>query len=85
MLLCYLEKDGMSLTGFFDSTFGAAWDNIVGNPEAAARLLLKKLRVDDAMLRVAQTKGAISNKEMELFMSPCTSTLAGRTGLDRLD
>ena len=68
--LGYLEKDGMSLTGFFDSTFGAAWDNIVGNPEASARLLLKKLRVDDTLLRVAQTKGAISNKEMDLFMSP---------------
>ena len=68
--LGYLEEDGMSLTGFFDSTFGAAWDNIVGNPEASARLLLKKLRVDDTLLRVAQTKGAISNKEMDLFMSP---------------
>ena len=63
----------MSLTGFFDSTFGAAWDNIVGNPEASARLLLKKLRVDDTLLSVAQTKGAISNKEMDLFMSPSTS------------
>lgn len=71
--LGYLERDGMNLTGFFDSTFGAAWDNIVGNPEASARLLLKKLRVDDTLLRVAQTKGAISNKEMDLFMSPAPS------------
>jgi hypothetical protein len=71
--LNYLERDDMSLTGFFDATFGATWDNIVGNPESAARLLLKKLKVDDTLLRVAQTKGAISNKEMDLFMSPAPS------------
>ena len=28
------------------------------------------MRVDDALLRIAQTKGAISNKEMDLFLSP---------------
>ena len=32
--------------------------------------LLEKLRVDDTLLRIAQTKGAISNKEMDLFLSP---------------
>ena len=42
--------------------------------EAASRLLLEKLKVDDAMLRVAQTKGAISNKEMELFLAPAPTT-----------
>lgn len=74
--LANLEGGNMSLTGWFDSTLGAAWDNIVGNPEAAARLLLQKLRVDDTLLRVAQTKGAISNKEMDLFMSPAPSDKA---------
>ena len=62
--------EGEGLTGFFDNTFGRAWDNLVGNERAASRLLLEKLKVDDAMLRVAQTKGAISNKEMELFLAP---------------
>ena len=63
-------EGGMELTGWLDSTIGAAWDSMKGNPEAAARLLLKKLKVDDALLRVAQTKGAISNNEMKLFLSP---------------
>jgi hypothetical protein len=71
-----LESKDMSLTGWWDSTVGKAWDNFRGNPEAAARLLLQKLRVDDTLLRVAQTKGAISNKEMDLFMSPAPSDMA---------
>jgi hypothetical protein len=68
-----LEQGG--LTGFFQGTLGSTWDSIMGNPEAGSRLLLKKLRVDDALLRVAQTKGAISNNEMKLFLSPAPSTL----------
>ena len=52
-----------------------AYDRATGNPDRARRLLLQKLRVDDALLRVAQTKGAISNKEMELFLAPAPSTL----------
>lgn len=63
-------ESGQSVTGWIDGTIGAAWDSFRGNPEAGTRLLLSKLRVDDAMLRVAQTKGAISNKEMELFLAP---------------
>ena len=69
-------EGGMQLTGFFDATLGAAWDNFKGNPEAAGRLLLQKLKVDDTLLRVAQTKGAISNKEMDLFMSPAPSNFS---------
>jgi len=45
----------------------------VGNEDQNARLLLQKLRVDDTLLRIAQTKGAISNKEMELFLAPSPS------------
>ena len=41
-------------------------------------MLLQKLKVDDTLLRIAQTKGAISNKEMDLFMSPAPSV-----GLDQ--
>ena len=33
-------------------------------------MLLSKLRVDTALMAIAQTKGAISNKEMDLFLSP---------------
>ena len=69
-------EGGMELTGWFDATVGAAIDNFKGNPEAAGRLLLQKLKVDDTLLRVAQTKGAISNKEMDLFMSPAPSNFS---------
>lgn len=34
------------------------------------RLLLKKLQVDQTLLNTANTKGAISDREMKLFMSP---------------
>jgi hypothetical protein len=65
----YLKQGG--ITGLFDATLGAGWDKLVGNDkEQNARMLLQKLRVDDTLLRIAQTKGAISNKEMDLFLSP---------------
>ena len=66
------------VTGLFDGTIKAWWDSLRGNPEAKTRLLLQKLKVDDTLLRIAQTKGAISNKEMDLFMSPAPSV-----GLDQ--
>lgn len=64
----YLEKDG--LTGFFDGTIRAGIDKVRGSSKDAQRLSLKKLRVDTALLNIAKTKGAISNREMELFLSP---------------
>ena len=67
----FLSEDGV--TGIFDSTLFAAFDSITGSPDRARRLLLEKLRVDDALLRIAQTKGAISNKEMDLFLAPAPS------------
>ena len=70
-------KDG-GVTGLFDGTVKAWWDSLQGNPAAKTRLLLQKLKVDDTLLRIAQTKGAISNKEMDLFMSPAPSV-----GLDQ--
>ena len=70
----YLEQGG--LTGLFDGTLGAMWDSATGNPEAGRRLLLERLRVDDMLLRVAQTKGAISNKEMEIFAKPAPAMTA---------
>ena len=65
-------KDG-GVTGIFDGTLKSWWDSAVGNQAAKTRLLLQKLKVDDTLLRIAQTKGAISNKEMDLFMSPAPS------------
>ncbi len=70
-------KDG-GVTGLFDGTVKAWWDSLTGDPKAKTRLLLQKLKVDDTLLRIAQTKGAISNKEMDLFMSPAPSV-----GLDQ--
>lgn len=61
------------LTGLIQGNFNAFIDAAVGNPEAASRLLLEELRVDDALRRISQTKGAISNKEMELFLKPAPS------------
>lgn len=66
-----LEEGGV--TGPFDAYVADIYDRAAGNEDRASRLLLQKLRVDDAMLRVAQTKGAISNKEMELFLAPAPS------------
>lgn len=67
----HLREGG--ITGFIDNTFGRLKDNITGDPKAAGRLLLDKLKVDDALMRIAQTKGAISNKEMDLFLKPAPS------------
>jgi hypothetical protein len=66
-----LQEGGV--TGPFDAFVADIFDRAAGSPDRASRLLLQKLRVDDAMLRVAQTKGAISNKEMELFLAPAPS------------
>ena len=63
-------KDG-GLTGLFEGTVGRVFDRTMGDSDKAnKRLLLERLRVDDLLLRVAQTKGAISNKEMEIFAMP---------------
>lgn len=60
-------------TGFIDTYIMGWWDTAVGNEDKNTRMLLSKLRVDDTLLRIAQTKGAISNKEMDLFLSPAPS------------
>ena len=59
----------MQLTGLFDGTIGALIDRVQGNPEATSRLLLQELKVDSSLIQRSQTKGAISNKEMQLFLS----------------
>tara|TARA_B100000902_G_scaffold346415_1_gene353083 strand:- start:705 stop:2282 length:1578 start_codon:yes stop_codon:yes gene_type:complete len=64
----FLKKG--NLTGFFDNYIRGAADTARGNPRAYGRKVLEKLRVDDALIRIGQTKGAISDKEMGLFLSP---------------
>ena len=60
---------GGNLTGV-GGMFKSFLDNFTGDEDGARRLILKKVKVDDALLRVAHTKGAISNAEMKLFLSP---------------
>lgn len=63
------EEAGGNLTGI--GGMAKSWiDALTGNDDAARRLILERVKVDDALLRVANTKGAISNKEMQLFLAP---------------
>lgn len=63
-------EDSKNVTG---KSAGDLWNRLVGtlygNKEQADRLYLKKLKLDEIMERVAETKGAISNAEMTLFAS----------------
>jgi len=63
------RASGGNLTGI-GGIFKGVIDNFTGDPDANRRMILSRLRVDDALLRVAETKGAISNAEMKLFLSP---------------
>lgn len=65
-----LAQEGDNVTGFFDGTVKSLYDNAVGNPRSELRLQLEAEAVNAALVSVAQTKGAISNREMELFLSP---------------
>lgn len=60
---------GKSAGDFWNRLVGST----VGNKEQADRLFLKKLKLDEVMARVAETKGAISNAEMKLFASSAPS------------
>lgn len=66
------DQFGNSVTGAYDGTMGSWLDSAgLGNAEKAAfRLELKAIVVDNTLLRTANTKGAISDREMALFQSP---------------
>ena len=66
--LGYVQEDG--ITGPWDGFVGALMDRVSGDPKAAKRLLLQELKVDDVLIRIAQTKGAISDREMKIFAEP---------------
>ena len=81
-MIAALEKGG--LTGPLDGTI-MAWldessltDKFMGNDEGAKRAYwrqrLENYRVSEALKLVAQTKGAISEREMDLFLKPVPST-----------
>jgi len=72
--------EGGKMTGPIDGTV-RAWldetgltDSFFGGPDGAKRAYfrqrLENYRVSEALKLVAQTKGAISEKEMDLFLSP---------------
>ena len=66
---------GNNVTGVYDSTIMSGWDNLpFGDPARDAfRTELKAIMVDETLLRTANTKGAISDKEMALFQSAVPS------------
>ena len=74
---------GQGLTGLWDGFAQGFLDQVNGNEDAAKRLLLQELKVDDVLIRIAQTKGAISNKEMEIFMKPAPSVELSDEGVWR--
>ena len=45
------------------------WDQITGNQRENVRLKIAKLKVDDQLSYIAQTKGAVSDREMAIFGS----------------
>lgn len=67
------RADGGNLTGV-GGMFKGLIDSFTGDPDANRRLTLERLKVNDALLRTAETKGAISNSEMSLFLKPAPTT-----------
>lgn len=70
----FTQDTDSSLTGFnFSAALSRLTGRFVGNEDEAKRLFLQEVRLDSVMQRVAQTKGAISNAEMQLFASQAPS------------
>lgn len=70
----FKNDENSSLTGLNPSALGSrAAGALVGNEDEANRLFLNEIKLDSVMARVAETKGAISNAEMQLFMSQAPS------------
>lgn len=72
-LATQLESAGDNVTGFYDGIIQKTVDDMRGHPRSLLRLGLQNAKVQAALKNVAQTKGAISNREMELFLSPLPS------------
>ena len=78
---------GDDLTGLKDGTVDAWWDKLTGDPKAYTRMKMEQFKVDRVLMSIGQTKGAISNKEMEIFMKPLPdlTTTDEKTWLALLD
>ena len=59
----YLEEGG--ITGIFDASIRRQLDRAVGNPKEQGRLLLESLGLEEKLLRTAEMKGAISDREFK--------------------
>ena len=75
-----LDKQGSNITGMGWEDFSRFTDKFSNGDEATqremTRKILKDIGVDYTLLKIAQTKGAISEKEMDLFASPQPSANA---------
>ena len=71
-----IEGYGDDLTGPKDGTFDAWMNTLTGDPKAYTRLQMEQMKVDQILINIAQTKGAISDKEMAIFAKPMPSMLA---------
>jgi len=69
-LITDLTAAGDTISGPIQGRVNNLYDRAMGNPEANIRLRMEDQRVDAALTKVEQTKGAISNREMDLFLSP---------------
>ena len=78
---------GDNLTGLWDGTVQGWWDKLTGDPRAYTRMKMEQFKVDQVLITIGQTKGAISNKEMEIFEKPLPdlTTTDEKTWLAMLD
>jgi len=60
------DFDGVTGWGYW---FNQTWDRLTGNERENIRLKINSMKVDRVLANIAQTKGAISEKEMDIFMS----------------
>ena len=60
------ERSGVTGLGRF---IARPWDLLMGDEREELRLLIQSVKVDRTLARTALTKGAISDKEMAIFMS----------------
>ena len=66
----FTKDTDSSLTGYnWKALASRLTGRTIGNEDEAKRLFLNEIRLDSVMQRVAETKGAISNAEMQLFAS----------------
>ena len=68
-----IASAGDSLTGLKDGTWGRFVDRMSGDPKAVIRMQMEQFKVDQILISIAQTKGAISDKEMAVFERPMPS------------